>query len=230
MKILKTGVLLILVIFLCVNLSYAQTAKEHFYKGLEYSINGDFEKAKVEFRKTLDVDPSYEMAKKSLKIIEDMAKEKIKKETAIHLFKATNYGNKEMLGEAVIEYKKAIEINPDYAKAYNGLGITYFRKKMLDEAIVEFKKAIEINSDYVEAHYHLGAAYFKKSMLDEAIIEFKKAIKIDPDYTDAYYNLAIVYYFKKEYKLAIQYCDKAVQLGYKSDPKFLKALEPYRKP
>jgi tetratricopeptide (TPR) repeat protein len=46
--------------------------------------------------------------------------------------------------EAIGCYKKAIEINPDYAEAYLNLGITYGEKGMTDEEISEYKKAINI--------------------------------------------------------------------------------------
>ncbi len=78
------------------------------------------------------------------------------------------------------------------------------------------------------AHINLGLAYVGKKMYDEAITEYKKAVTIDPNLAVAYNNLAVAYYFKKEYGLAIEHCDKAIELGYKVHPGFLKDLEPYR--
>ncbi len=42
-------------------------------------------------------------------------------------------------------------------------------------------------------------------------------------------NLAIVYFQKKNYRLAIQHCDRALELGARVHPDFLKEIEPYRK-
>lgn len=65
-------------------------------------------------------------------------------------------------------------------------------------------------------------------MYDEAITEYKKAIEINPSYAKAHYNLTIAYYYKKEYSLAIEYCDRAIELGCKVPPELLEDLEPYR--
>ena len=62
---------------------------------------------------------------------------------------------------------------------------------------------------------------------DEAITHFKKAIEVDPAYALAYNNLAVIYYYNKQYRLAIEYCDKAKALGF-SNPRLSEALNPYR--
>jgi hypothetical protein len=40
--------------------------------------------------------------------------------------------------------------------------------------------------------------------------------------------LALAYFEKEAYQEAIEHCDKAVANGFNVEPKFLKALEPYR--
>ena len=138
------------------------------------------------------------------------------------------YSGKGMYDEAIAEFKKGIEINPNYAEAHSNLGIAYRNKGRFDEAIAELKKAIEINPNYAEAHSNLGIAYGGKGMFDEAIAEYKKAIEINPNYAEAHNNLAVVYYCKGEYRLAIKHCDRAIELGYRVHPEFLKTLKPYR--
>ncbi len=63
----------------------------------------------------------------------------------------------------------------------------------------------------------------------EAVMACKKALEIDRNYAVAYNNLALAYYYEKRYDLAINYCDKAIELGYKVVPKLLELLKPYRK-
>ena len=64
---------------------------------------------------------------------------------------------------------------------------------------------------------------------EEAIVLYKKAIAINTNLEIVYYNLAVIYYNEKQYSLAIKHCNRAVELGYKVSPEFLKLLEPYRK-
>ena len=56
---------------------------------------------------------------------------------------------------------------------------------------------------------------------------YKKAIEANPNYVEAYHDLSIIYFSEGQYRLAIEYCDKAVSMGYK-DSALLDALKPHR--
>ena len=85
----------LMIIFLTFGVTYAQNPAENsFYEGLEYAVQGKFSKAKEEFEKALKVDLYYEPAKFYLKVITDINEQKIKRETAIHLFKGISYTTK----------------------------------------------------------------------------------------------------------------------------------------
>jgi Flp pilus assembly protein TadD/parvulin-like peptidyl-prolyl isomerase len=118
-----------------------------------------------------------------------------------------------MLDEAILEYKKAIDINPNDAKARNNLGLAYYDKGMLDEAILECKKAIDINPNDAKAHCGLGLAYYDKGMLDEAILEYKKAIDINPNDAMAHCGLGIAYGEKGMFDEAVLECKKAIDIN-----------------
>ncbi|MBA7497165.1 Photosystem I assembly protein Ycf3 [subsurface metagenome] len=169
MKVLRTGILALAVLFLMIGICYAQSAEECYNKGIEYGVAGKFEKAQQEFKKALGVDPFYEEAKVCLELVEDALEQRIKPETALHIFKGVDYGLKGMYDEAIAEYKRAIEINPNYAEAHGNLGVAYAAKGMYDEAIAEYKRAIGINPNYAEAHNNLAVAYYYKEDYSLAI-------------------------------------------------------------
>ena len=160
----KTLAIIILsLVSLCwiASILYAYTSDasiEHYFKGIMYATQGKLKKAQKEFKKAIEIYPSHRLARKCLKIIEDALKNKLEKEAVISYFKGINYKWKSMSDKAIMEYKKAITINPNFVEAYNELGemYVYCKKGMLDEAIAEFKKAITIDPDYAEAHYNLG--------------------------------------------------------------------------
>ena len=129
--------------------------------------------------------------------------------------------------EAIAALKKAIEIDPDYAKAYSNLGAVYSGMNKHQDAIISLKKAIEINPDLEEAYYNLGVVYEAIGKEEAAIGAYKKAIEINPAYAKAYNNLSVIYLHQQEYKLAIEYCDKADALGF-TNPALSEALKPYR--
>lgn len=148
-----------------------------------------------------------------------------------HAFSYTNLGNlyftigkKE---EAIVLYQRAIEINPGLAEAYNNLGVAYLSFKKHKEAIALFMRAIEINPRYAEAYSNLGRAQYSIGRREDTISAYKKAIEINPHYAQAFHDLSAIYFNNKQYKLAIEYCDKAVTLGL-SDSLLLESLEAYR--
>lgn len=106
---------------------------------------------------------------------------------------AETYNAVRRYDEAIIEFKKAITINPKYANAHKGLGIAYLEKGMLDEAIVELKKAVAIDPKRADAHNNLGMAYWARGLSDKAISEYMEALAIEPNFVEAHYNLAVGY-------------------------------------
>jgi tetratricopeptide (TPR) repeat protein len=138
------------------------------------------------------------------------------------------YYGKGLYDEAVSEYYKALAVDPNYEEAHNNLGAILDRQGKLDGAILEYKKALTINPNFLKALNNLGAAYTKKGDLDEAISLYKRALAIDPNYVFAHDNLSQIYYYKGNYQLAIIHCNKALELGFKVNPKFLELLKPYR--
>lgn len=61
---------------------------------------------------------------------------------------------------------------------------------------------------------------------DNVYISFyDKAIQINPYYAPAHNKLSVLYYSKEEYGLAFKHCIKALELGYRVDPDFVKRLK-----
>ena len=114
--------------------------------------------------------------------------------------------------EAITHYQKALQINPDYAKAHNNLGIALLQKGSVEEAITHYQKALQINPDYAEACYNLGNALLQKGSVDEAITCYQKALQINPDYAKAYSNLGNALLQKGRVDEVIVYYQKALQI------------------
>lgn len=101
--------------------------------------------------------------------------------------------SKNMVDEAISEFKRALEIDPEMVEAYNNLGRAYLKEKLYPEAIDVFNTGIEYNSDYADIHNNLGYAYLNTETYAEAISELQKAIELNPDYVVAMFNLCLVY-------------------------------------
>ena len=120
---------------------------------------------------------------------------------------------KGQVDEAIIQFQKALEINPKYAEAHNNLGFALFQKGQVDGAIDEFQKALEINPKKAETHYNLGTILFQKGQVDEAIAQYSKALEINPDSAEAHNNLGIAFFRKGRMAEAIAQFQEALRLN-----------------
>jgi len=117
--------------------------------------------------------------------------------------------------EATEAFQKAINIDPNYTYAYNGLGVTLCKLGRYEEAVEVYKKAISIDPKYVSAYYNLGVALTNLRRYEESIELYQKAIKIDPKDANIYHSLGAAIYELKRYKEAIKEYQKAIKI----DPK-----------
>jgi tetratricopeptide (TPR) repeat protein len=123
------------------------------------------------------------------------------------------YSNKGMYDNAVVQFEKALAIDPNYAKAHNNLGLVYYAKGMFDEANAQFKNALTINPNLAEAYNNLGLVCYTKGMYDNAVVQFEKALAIDPNYANSHNNLGLVYYTKGMFDEAIAQFEKALAIN-----------------
>jgi len=127
-------------------------------------------------------------------------------------------GDKTNIDFAMRMFEKALEIDPDFALAYAGLGdgyvtkyMAYFDKSLawLDEAERTCKRALHLDSSLPEAHRALGRVYQFRKKYSEAEREFQKAVQLKPDYTDAHRSLAWLF-------LEQGILDKTIKAGQKA--------------
>jgi Flp pilus assembly protein TadD len=93
--------------------------------------------------------------------------------------------------EAIAEYRKALEIKPDYSEALNDLGVVYYEKGDLEAAIAQYRKALETQPDSANIRYNLGNALASHGKLEEAIAQYRTALKAAPNDGKVVNNLGI---------------------------------------
>ena len=129
-----------------------------------------------------------------------------------NLFGAVLAGQ-EKLDEAIINYKKSIQINSNYFEAYNNLGGALFKLKKFNESIDVFLQAIKINPNFTEAYYNLGNAFFEIKKFNESITNYQRAIKINPNYAKAFNNLGNAFHEIGKLNGSIKSYQKAIQIN-----------------
>jgi len=96
------------------------------------------------------------------------------------------------LDEAIKEFKKAIELDPNSAHAHDNLATVYAEKKQFREALAEYLTAIKLEPDAATAHYNL-AVFLSTHGNDFAVAQYQEAISLEPDYPDAHLNLGLAH-------------------------------------
>ena len=77
--------------------------------------------------------------------------------------------------------KKAIRMNPDFAKAHKDLGIIYLNKRLFDYAEDEFKTALKLAPNDFEIIFEYGNFLYSISRNQDAEAYYQEALDIEPE-------------------------------------------------
>ena len=94
--------------------------------------------------------------------------------------------------DVVSAYQKAIEIEPDYLPALNGLASALAALGRYDEATIKFEALLQQAPDNPAMLNNYGHCLFLMGHLDAARKALEDAVSIQPHYAEAHYNLAIL--------------------------------------
>jgi type IV pilus assembly protein PilF len=79
--------------------------------------------------------------------------------------------------QAIAEFEKALELDPDFPEALNAKGmLLHVVFKKVDDAQVALKRAIELNPKFSDAKTNLGNVYMDLKRYDEAIVLYQEAL------------------------------------------------------
>jgi tetratricopeptide (TPR) repeat protein len=106
------------------------------------------------------------------------------------------HAQKQRYPDSEAAYKKAIEVKPDFAEAYNALAGVYNSQKKYDEAIAMSTKAAEVagsggGGGNAAAIYNQGVSLWNAQKFAEAKAQFEKAVALDPNMAEAWYQLGM---------------------------------------
>jgi len=107
------------------------------------------------------------------------------------------------------EYKRAIELNPNYATAHQWYGGELEQKGRFDEALEEMKLAGELDPLSLIIIKDTGEIYYVARKYDRAIEYFRKALEMDPNFVVAHMYLGLVYAQQQEFSSALAELQKA---------------------
>ncbi len=96
--------------------------------------------------------------------------------------------SREAIDRAIELFRKAIQLDPTYARVYSMLGYTLgmkgsslSQKHLNEEAVAILQKAIELAPSSAESYAALGLQYISMDRIDEAIGAIRRALSFDPE-------------------------------------------------
>lgn len=174
---------------------------------LEGSIlldQGQLEAAKQKYLEALQIDATFVVGHVNLGLVLD---DEQKREDAASNDRAANQrepkyviadyftglvlraGNR---GDAIAQYRIAIQLAPEYAVIHNNLGVALSEDGLREEAASEYRIAFTLDPTDAQAHNNLGLVLRGEGKRDEAASEFRAAFTLDPNYAAPHFNLGLV--------------------------------------
>jgi tetratricopeptide (TPR) repeat protein len=116
------------------------------------------------------------------------------------------------IAEALPEWRKAVDLDPEDEPARVNLGIAMDREGLLNEAVEQFQKAIELAPEHAEAYDNLARDLLLRGSLDDAIQAYSTGLRIEPNNAGAQANLGTALYQKGRLEEAIEHCQRALAI------------------
>lgn len=122
------------------------------------------------------------------------------------------FSNQNKYQEALLSFKKALNLNPEFAEGHYNIGTIFKKNNQFLEAIKHFNLAININQDYFEAYFNLADCYKNINKFKDAEECFLKCISLKKDDVEVYNNLGLLYLENSKLDLAERNFQRCLEL------------------
>ena len=123
--------------------------------------------------------------------------------------------------EAVVQYREALRLDPEFGRAYSGLGASLYRLGRVDEALRNLDQALARTDRMTEREKlrTVGVYFAIARNYDKAIETYEELVAKFPSDPAGYSNLAISHFSVLNFAKAREYGEKAIQI-YPKDHKY----------
>jgi len=199
-----------------------------FRVGTSYFNRGEYDKAIIEFEKSIELDENhtesyYYLGQCYLQkgVIEYYNKNIL---TAYSLFRKAN----KFAEQAIPQYEKNIENNPEDLNSYIKLGYIYETRSIVpfvneyNKALEYYLKALNLTASpslagntglIIYLNTRVGCVYLEKKKFSQAIEYLESAIKISSHNIEAYYYLGLSYDKIGEIEKAREFLSRVIELA-----------------
>jgi len=110
--------------------------------------------------------------------------------------------------------KRSIEIDNEFAEAYEIAALAHSGLKNYDSSNFYLKRVFELKSDSKIGDYLFGLNYYHLGDFESSLAHFEKSIKLNPNNAITYYELSNVYYSLNNLEKTCENLKKAAELGH----------------
>ncbi|HEX4900926.1 MAG TPA: protein kinase [Pyrinomonadaceae bacterium] len=111
------------------------------------------------------------------------------------------------------EYKRAIELNPNYPTAHQWYAVYLMSAGRFDEAVAKNRRAQELDPLSLPINMTLGWVLFNARQYDQSAEQLRKTLEMDPNFALAHHRLGLVYEQQQKYDEAIAEFKQVVNLS-----------------
>jgi eukaryotic-like serine/threonine-protein kinase len=117
---------------------------------------------------------------------------------------------------AEVEFKRALELNPNLAHGHHWYGLFLSWEARHPEALVHMRRAVELDPLNLQYQSNLGQALTNAGQTDAAIEQLKKTMEMDPNFAYVHVELRLIYRDQGKHDLAMAEWKKYAALN--NDP------------
>lgn len=118
---------------------------------------------------------------------------------------------------AIEKITKSIDIKNDFDVSYFYRAVAYHYLEDWDNAMLDYTKSIQLNPKMTDAYYNrariiLSRKDIENPKIENAVSDLKEALKLDDKFVDALYALSAALKKQGQYKKAIEYLDRLIEI------------------
>jgi TolB-like protein/Flp pilus assembly protein TadD len=110
------------------------------------------------------------------------------------------------------EYKRAIELNPNYPTAHSWYAVYLMSAGRFDEALAQIRRAQELDPLSLPTNMALGWVLLNARQYDQSVEQLRKTLEMDPNFVLAHHRLGLAYEQQGKHDEAIAEFKQVVNL------------------
>lgn len=119
--------------------------------------------------------------------------------------------------QALIEYRKALELNPKAPHIHYRIGEILLRSKdnptAESDALQQFEREMEVNPGDAPSEYQIAEIQRRRNQLETAQSHFERALQLNPAFVEAHIGLAKIFTAQHNFDRALPQASEAVRLS-----------------